>query len=118
MSKVIRIVAEMSINDGQDKEFERLVTEMVGKVVGNEPGTLDYGWYLSADGRTCTIVEAYQDGDALMTHMANIGALFQSLMENCQVTRVNVYGNAPDELIGMAQSMGGTVTPLWQGPGV
>ena len=117
MSNVIRVVVEMSINEGQAEEFKQLATELINKVSGNEPGTLDYDWYLTADGNTCNVVEAYQDAAAVMAHLANVGPVLQALMQHCRFTNFNVYGDVTDELQGVADSMGATVTPYWSGAG-
>ena len=42
---------ELQVREGRDEEFRALMAEMAAATEASEPGTLDYEWSLSADGR-------------------------------------------------------------------
>jgi hypothetical protein len=62
-----------------------------------EPGTLVYEWFLSADGKTCQINEHFADAEAHKTHGDAFGAKFAERFMRCiEVAGVTVYGNPSD----------------------
>ena len=53
----------------------RLVAEQLIAIAEEEPGTLRYEWFESADGRTVQIIEEFVDEAAFGVHGGNIGDL-------------------------------------------
>ena len=76
MSDIIEWVLEMRIQDGQTDNVQPLISEMVDATQRDEPGALHYEYFLSEDGRTCTVLERYADNAAVMVHLTNFGAKF------------------------------------------
>ena len=64
-------IFELIVNDGHDTAVGTLMTEMVDATRAGEPGTLDYEWYLSEDGRRLHIYERYADAAATLVHLGN-----------------------------------------------
>jgi hypothetical protein len=71
----------------------------------DEPGTLDYEWYLTDDGRRLQLFERYADADVAMTHLATFGDRYmRRFFAVLAPERMTVYG-APDDRVraGLAQ---------------
>jgi quinol monooxygenase YgiN len=64
-------IFELTVKDGHDATLRALMTEMVDATRAGEPGTLDYEWYLSEDGRRLHIYERYADAAATLVHLGN-----------------------------------------------
>ena len=65
-------VVECSVKDGQLDAFKELMEEMVAGTSG-EPGTLNYEWFISDDGKTVHIYEKYADSAATVTTLKSLG---------------------------------------------
>ena len=99
----ILFVVEMDSNEGKTvndiTEFSEFYTDAIDK---NEPNSLGWGFYESGD--KIILIERYFNGDAMMQHGKNIsegGVLetqFIKFMEHFTINKIDVYGNASDEL--------------------
>ena len=99
----ILFVVEMNSNKGKTindiAEFSEFYTDAIDK---NEPNSLGWGFYESGD--KIILIERYLNGDAMMEHGKNIsegGVLetqFVKFMEHFTINKIDVYGNASDEL--------------------
>ena len=118
MSDEMRIVAKLSINDGQLDDFKRTVSEMIDTVIAKDTGTLIYDWYLSEDERSCTTLEHFQDFDAFMVHFGNVGEMLQATLQHAELTSVDVYANPTPAIMEVASQFGATVTPMWKSAAV
>lgn len=99
MNKTVYWLLELEIQAGREKDFEVLMKEMVGATQANEPGTLNYEWNTSADGKQCHMYERYVDSAAAMTHLGNFGAKFAGrFMEVFKPVRFVVYGSPSQEV--------------------
>ena len=66
---MIGVVANMSIQDGKQADFEATMKDLAAKCKANEPGLLTYELYKKQGSDTEYIVmEQYADMDALKTH--------------------------------------------------
>ena len=93
----------MDSNEGKTvndiTEFSEFYTDAIDK---NEPNSLGWGFYESGD--KIILIERYLNGDAMMQHGKNIsegGVLetqFVKFMEHFTINKIDVYGNASDEL--------------------
>jgi quinol monooxygenase YgiN len=73
------------------------MAEMVASTRRDEPGTLDYEWYLTDDGRQLHIFERYADAAAVMTHLATFGARYMGrFFDVLAPQRMTIYGPADD----------------------
>ena len=107
MSGNVHWILEVGINDGELDNFKQLMTEMVEATRANEPGALNYEWFISEDGKTCHIYERYQDSDATRVHMGNFGGQFAGrFMSICKMGKTSLYGDPDDKLKEMMGGMG------------
>ena len=96
---------ELTVREGREAEFRALMTEMAEATERDEPGTLDYEWYVTEDGRRLHLFERYADAGASMTHLATFGERFMRRFFDVLVPeRMTLYG-APDDRVraGLAQ---------------
>jgi hypothetical protein len=99
----IIFVVEMNSNKGKSyddiTEFSKFYTKAIDK---KEPNSLGWGFFDSDE--QIILIERYLDGDAMMQHSKNIsegGMLethFVKFMEHFTINKIDVYGNASDEL--------------------
>ena len=99
----IIFVVEMDSNEGKTiediTEFSKFYTDAVDN---NEPNSLGWGFYRSGD--KVILIERYLDGNAMMQHGKNISeggpleAQFVQFMEHFTINKIDVYGNASEEL--------------------
>jgi hypothetical protein len=93
----------MNSNEGKSikeiKEFSQYYTDAIDK---NEPNSLGWGFYDYGD--KIILIERYLDDNAIMQHGKNVsedGPLetqFVKFMEHFTINKIDVYGNASDEL--------------------
>ena len=94
MSNHVSWILELRVRDGRENDFRALMAEMVAATEANEPGTLDYEWSTSADGRLCHIYERYIDSAAVMIHLATFGEKYAGRFEQVlEPVRMVVYGS-------------------------
>lgn len=109
-SELIFIV-EMNSNEGKSmeeiKKFSQYYTDAIDK---NEPSSMGWGFY--EYGNKIILIERYLDDNAMMQHTKNIsegGTLetqFVKFMEHFTINKIDVYGNASDELKEFVKSFG------------
>lgn len=99
MSAHVCWMLQMQVQEGRGAELRALMDEMVAATTANEPGTLDYEWSLSDDGRTCHLWERYADAGAAMAHIATFGANYaERFLALLTPQAVHLYG-APDAAV-------------------
>lgn len=93
MTEWVAWMLEMQVREGRENDVRALMDEMVGATQANEPGTLNYEWSFSADGRLCHLYERYADSDAAMIHAGTFAARFAGrFLEVLAPTRFTFYG--------------------------
>jgi quinol monooxygenase YgiN len=103
-SNKIYSYAKFSIHPGRSEEFKRLARECSRIVNEDEPGTLFYEWFMSADESECVALDCYADIDAMLEHIKHIGPLMRSLM-GISDRYLEIYGKDPSPtLAGRATS--------------
>jgi quinol monooxygenase YgiN len=113
VSDNVFFIAELAIRPGQLDAFKALMHDMVEATKANEPGALNYEWFISEDGTTCHIYERYADAAAALTHMANFAAFGERWAAAVEVTGATLYGTPNDEMKAMLAQSGGTaMAPL------
>lgn len=91
-------ILELDINDGKSDDFKALMAEMVDATQANEPGAMNYEWFISGDGKHCHIYERYSDSAATMVHLGNFGAKFaERFLGMVSPTGLTVYGDPSAE---------------------
>ncbi len=99
MSDHVHWLLEVTIKPGERDTFIALMREMVTTTQANEPGTLNYEWFISEDETSCKIYERYTDSAAVMTHLASFGANFADrFLAASEPTRFVVFGDPTEEV--------------------
>jgi len=96
-------VVEMDSNEGKTvEEIEKFSQYYTNAIDSNEPNSLGWGFY--EYGNKIILIERYLNGDAMMQHGKNVsegGVLetqFIKFMDHFTINKIDVYGNASDEL--------------------
>ena len=110
MDEIIFVV-EMDSNEGKTiediTEFSKFYTDAIDN---NEPNSLGWGFYKSGD--KVILIERYLDGNAVIQHGKNISeggpleSQFVQFMEHFTINKIDVYGNASEELKEFVKSFG------------
>jgi quinol monooxygenase YgiN len=108
-------VVQCAVKDGQLDAFKELMEEMVAGT-SDEPGTLNYEWFISDDGSTVHIYEKYADSQATMAHVKGFMEKWAGRFMGCvDVKGFTAYGN-PDEAAQKAmEPFGGKLLGTWGG---
>lgn len=65
----IRVIAKFKVHAGKERDFGELVAICKRHVAEFEPGTIQYDWFVSTDGRSVRVIEAYSNQSALEAHI-------------------------------------------------
>ena len=98
MSSSIVTDFQHSIKVGRLEEFKAFVNAMIEVTDVNEPNTLVYEWYINEDCSECHLLETFKDSEAFMTHLGNVGHMFDTLSQFATMTRAKICGSPSDEL--------------------
>ena len=89
-------VLQCAVKDGQLDAFKELMEEMVAGT-SEEPGTLNYEWFISDDGSTVHIYEKYADSEATIKHVNGFMEKWARRFMDCvEVSGFTTYGNPDD----------------------
>jgi len=83
------ILPYFKVRPGKLAEFKQLCTRFVEKT-RSEPGCLYYGFNFDGDLAHCR--EAYVDADAVLAHLANVGALLGEAGNLSDLVRLEIHG--------------------------
>jgi quinol monooxygenase YgiN len=83
------IAPYFKVHAGQMEAFRAIAERFVDKTA-TEPKCLYYGWSFHGDDVHCR--EGYADGDALLAHIENVGALIQEAVQVADITRFEIHG--------------------------
>ena len=81
------------VHAGQMDPVKALLREFIGRTA-TEPGVLFYDFTISGDVVFCR--EAYADADALLAHLANVGAQVERMLTLAALDRIEVHGPAAE----------------------
>ncbi|MGK2855949.1 MAG: putative quinol monooxygenase [Thermoanaerobaculia bacterium] len=110
MKNWVAWMLEMQVVDGRERDVRALMDEMVSATQANEPGTLNYEWSFSADGKTCHLYERYVDSDAAMIHAGTFDARFAGrFLEVLKPTRFVFYGSPSQDVMDAAATFNPSV---------
>ncbi len=114
----IHFLVELGINDGALAEFKSIAQSMI-EGVWQEPGTLQYEWYLSSDETSCRVLETYADAAAVNAHLNGrvVQELAPGLFRLTKIVRFEVYGEPDAEAAAVLKAVGAEILPHWNGLG-
>jgi hypothetical protein len=98
------VVARLKIHKSKLDEFKGLAAECKRIVEEKDKGTLQYDWFLNKDHTECVVLERYQDSNAIMEHMANLGETMGQLFSTGDFS-AEVYGTPSLELINASEGL-------------
>src|SRR5262249_2572933 len=64
--------ARLTIRAGQLEGFKHQAREVIGQMNAHDEQPLRYDWFLSEDGTSCEVREAYAGADALLAHQHKV----------------------------------------------
>jgi quinol monooxygenase YgiN len=95
---VIHVTARGAIREGKLEEFKALAAECMRTVREKDSGTLQYDWFLNQAQTECVVRETYKDSEAVLEHIANLGASLGAILSVCDWT-FEVCGSPSPELV-------------------
>lgn len=93
----IQVTARAAIHEGKLDEFKALAAECMRTVREKDSGTLQYDWFLNAAQTECVVQEVYKDSQAVLEHIANLGATMGAIFNVSDCT-FEVFGSPSPEL--------------------
>ena len=102
--KAIHVTARGAIREGKLEEFKALAAECMRMVRETDSGTLQYDWFLNEAQVECVVLEAYRDSEAVLEHIANLGATMRAILTVCDWT-FEVFGSPSAELVEAAAGL-------------
>jgi len=116
LEQIVRLTVNFVVSGEQLEEFKSIAKAMTS-VTREEPGTLGYEWFTSADGKRFRLVETYVDSSALEAHF--MGAAVQQwvprLAQVCKVDGFEIYGDPGPKVAEMAGGFGAVIFQYWLG---
>src|SRR4051812_42282294 len=85
----VTIVPYLKVRPGKMDELKPLCERLVEKTK-TEAGCLYYGFCFNEDVAFCR--EGYQNGDAALAHLDNVGALLAELQKLTDIIRLEIHG--------------------------
>jgi len=99
------VSAHMTVRPGRLEGFRKQAAECIRITKEKDKKTLRYDWFISTDGTTCEVREAYTGPDGLIEHNANIlearTKLFEEYADNHYMT---VYGEPSQQLLDLLKA--------------
>jgi quinol monooxygenase YgiN len=78
--------------------FEAWSAELVEKIRSTDKGTVAFGVY-PAGGGEYIFLELYENSEAALSHLANVGSLLERMGDVAEITAaLEVYGDISDQL--------------------
>lgn len=87
--KCVTVVPYFKIHSGKMQECRALCERFVEKTK-TEPGCLYYGFSFNGDVVFCR--EGYQDADAALAHLQNVGALLGEFQKLTDLLKLEIHG--------------------------
>ena len=77
---------ELTIQAGKLDEFKAKAEGYTEAVKKDEPGTVEYQWWIAEDGSRCLLKETFTSSEALLQHLANVGPSLPDLLAIAPIT--------------------------------
>jgi quinol monooxygenase YgiN len=98
MSDSVFFVVELEVKPGQVDELQSVMEEMAAVTQADEPGTLNYEWFLTDDGSACYIFERYADAEAGVVHSRTFPPELSQRAMAFRPTRLTAYGSLSEAI--------------------
>ena len=113
-SKKVLGLAELNVNKGfSSSDVEDFLKRFSQFVRDTEPGTYDFGYFISADGKNVNLVEKYFTSSDFVHHLNNFekSEYAKEFMTLFSLKKVIIAGDASDELKAKAKAYGAELRP-------
>lgn len=87
------LVPYFKVHDGKLGEFKAMCPKFVAATEG-EPGCQFYAFTFNGDEVHCR--EGYDNADAILEHLGNVGEMLQQALQIADLTRVEAHGPAEE----------------------
>lgn len=104
----VAYLLEMTIEDGKLAEFKEKAADYTAAVRDGEPGTLEYQWWLSEDGKRSLLKETFDGSASILKHFENVGPTLPALLAIAPFTRLEVFGDVSAEARTALDDLGAT----------
>lgn len=101
LSKAVSIHPYFKINEGRTDDFKALIAKFI-ESTQTEKTCLYYDFSINGDIAFCR--EAYLDADAVLAHLANVGAHIEASAEFSEMIKLEMHGPA-EELAKLKQPL-------------
>jgi quinol monooxygenase YgiN len=99
MSDTVAFIVELELKPGQVEDLRAVMDEMAARARDDEPGTLNYEWFVTEDGTACHIYERYANAAAAVVHSATFPEELSKRGQAFLPTRLTAYGELTPEIL-------------------
>jgi len=97
MDKVFGI-AQFTVRPGQEAAFRERAAECLAAARADLTGTGAYEWFLTPDGKQCTVLEIYDGLAGMATHIQQVGRIMPKLLEHVS-SEVTLLGEVDEAML-------------------
>jgi len=109
----IHIIARLKIHEGKLEAFKLGANHCIS-ATKTESGALLYDWFIDEKSGQCTVIETYENSNAVLIHAGNVDEPLSKLTEMADLS-LEVYGNASKELQKVLSDMNLIAKPYFGG---
>jgi len=92
VSDSVSFIVELELSPDQGEELRSVMQELADRTRADEPGTLEYEWFVNGDGDACYIVERYADPDAAVAHSRTFPPELERRAQAFRPVRLTAFG--------------------------
>lgn len=110
----LKVIARFRIHEGQADRFMELADSCLEAVREQDQGTLQYDWFFDQARTECVVMERYRDSDAVLEHIAHVGAALPELAQIADLS-ITICGSPSEALIAASAGLETEVLGFYQG---
>ena len=115
MTDEIQYTIEWTIKPGGLDPFKEMAKNFTQSVQESEPGMKGYQWYFNDDEAKAYTSEWHSSSESLLEHLQNVGDALPALLEYCDITRFEVFGNPNAQALEAVKGLGAQVFGYFDG---
>jgi hypothetical protein len=96
---LIVLIDTSEVREGKLDELKARMQELADFVEASGSGAVFYNFYLSADGRQMTVVQAHPDSESAESQMTAAAPIFARFAHLLEMTAIDVYGEPSASLL-------------------
>jgi quinol monooxygenase YgiN len=98
MSK-LDVVVRVGITPGHTDAFRHWSEKCMKNVKQHGEGMTKYDWFMNEDESECVVLECYENSEALLKHMHDMGNLLMEGSDHYESFSGEMFGNPSQEVI-------------------